>query len=84
MSFQQPQQGAQFGVPHEVQQSEEDVYWRLVSITGRPSHTLTKLKTIAQDPGEYRDIVSFYQVEPGDISNLFSSQLFQWEDFLWQ
>ncbi len=69
-------------------QKETRCYNALVEAGGRPSHPLSRLGDIVKDPGEYRDILSFWQRKSQlilerekDEWKVFSSQLVRWHDF---
>ncbi|KAK2801517.1 hypothetical protein FQN50_007733 [Emmonsiellopsis sp. PD_5] len=59
-------------------------YNALLSAGGRPSYPLSVLEDIVENPGEYRDILSFWQTlessGPDDF-RVFSRQLYRWKDF---
>ncbi|KAF2257131.1 hypothetical protein BU26DRAFT_546274 [Trematosphaeria pertusa] len=63
-------------------------YKMLVDDGGRPSHPLSRLEDIVKDPGEYREILSFWQEKaqhtiellPGEWK-VFETQLWRWKDF---
>lgn len=69
-------------------QRETEAYSALVADGGRPSHPLSLLEDIVNDPGEYREILSFWQSLKQHIIDLrdnewkvFSIQLGRWESF---
>jgi hypothetical protein len=64
-------------------QYEIKCYNALVEAGGRPSHPLSRLDDIIKDPGEYREILSFWQGEfpKKDEWRVFSIQLRRWQDF---
>jgi hypothetical protein len=58
-------------------------YYALVDDGGRPSHPLGRLEDIAMDPGEFREILSFWQSWHLTENNcgVFENQLSRWEAF---
>ncbi|KAF2189914.1 hypothetical protein K469DRAFT_683268 [Zopfia rhizophila CBS 207.26] len=61
---------------------QTEAYHALVNDGGRPSHPLSLLEDIVKSPGEYREILSFWQDrgKPDDWK-VFMDQLSRWEDF---
>ena len=55
-------------------------YNMLVDNGGRPSHPLSRLEDIANDPGEYREILSFWQSRE-DEWRVFGGQFGRWRAF---
>jgi hypothetical protein len=57
----------------------------LVDDGGRPSHPLTRLEDIVENPGEYREILTFWQGKYADPDEdewrVFGTQLGRWKDF---
>ena len=64
-------------------QVETESYNALVDDGGRPSHPLGLLEDIVKNPGEYREILTFWQGKypQEDEWRVFSSQLAGWDDF---
>jgi hypothetical protein len=50
---------------HDDIQYQTECYNKLVEDGGRPSHPLIRLEDIVKDPGEYREILSFWQGKYG-------------------
>lgn len=65
---------------HNIQQQTEN-YNELVKHGGRPSHPLSRLEDIVKDPGEYREILSFWQDGRDDRWMVFGAQSRRWYDF---
>ena len=61
-------------------QYEAQCYNALVEAGGQPSHPLSRLEEINKDPGEYQEIMSFWQ-QTSDW-RVFSAQLDRWNEFL--
>lgn len=76
--------GLHFRVGHEAldqtRQLESIAYHALVNEGGRPSHPLSLLQSIVSAPGEYRDILAFWQ-DQSDEWQVFSKQLSRWQMF---
>jgi len=49
-------------------QLETECYNNLVSDNGRPSHPISLLEAIISNPGQYREILSFWQDHPDEWS----------------
>jgi hypothetical protein len=64
-------------------QFQTDCYNKLVEDGGRPSHPLIRLEDIVKNPGEYREILSFWQGKygRGDEWEVFGGQWGRWYDF---
>ncbi|KAF2254618.1 hypothetical protein BU26DRAFT_537334 [Trematosphaeria pertusa] len=60
---------------------ETAFYNMLVDDGGRPSHPLSRLEDVAKDPGEYREILSFWQHGNNDEWRVFGHQLNSWHAF---
>ncbi|MCJ1246658.1 hypothetical protein MMC30_003867 [Trapelia coarctata] len=61
-------------------QNETGYYNRLVNEGGRPSHPISLGRDIITDPGEYREILSFWQIHEEDWM-VFGRQLSEWQRF---
>ncbi|KAF2178472.1 hypothetical protein K469DRAFT_754523 [Zopfia rhizophila CBS 207.26] len=63
-------------------QRETEAYYALVNDGGRPSHPLSLLEDIVKNPGEYREILSFWQ-DRGKLEDweVFTTQLSRWTGF---
>lgn len=48
--------------PSEDEQLEIEAYYTLISLGGRPSHPISLLKDVVRNPGQYREILAFWQV----------------------
>ncbi|KAM4060780.1 hypothetical protein HRG_001688 [Hirsutella rhossiliensis] len=59
---------------------ETEAYNELMDNGGRPSHPLELLQTIVEAPGEYRDILSYWQSHPNQWQ-VFRKQLSAWKNF---
>ncbi|PGG98115.1 hypothetical protein GX51_06964 [Blastomyces parvus] len=59
-------------------------YHALIKAGGRPSHPLSLLVDILKDPGEYADILSYWQLSHGYYNDwpVFGEQLSRWKGFL--
>ena len=55
-------------------------YRKLVDGGGRPSHPLERMEDIISNPGEFREILSFWQDDDEDWQ-VFSRQVGRWLDF---
>ncbi|KAL8642310.1 MAG: hypothetical protein Q9228_000988 [Teloschistes exilis] len=64
-------------------QYETKCYNALIEAGGRPSHPLNRLEDIIKDPGEYCEILSFWQGKypREDEWRVFSIQVERWQDF---
>ncbi|KAI9842955.1 MAG: hypothetical protein M1837_006692 [Sclerophora amabilis] len=64
-------------------QRERDRYNSLVDEGGIPSHPVELVDTVLEEPGEYKDIVSYWKWGSDGFSTncLFHSQLKVWRDF---
>jgi hypothetical protein len=65
---------------HEDLRSETECYNTLVNDGGRPSHPVSLLEDVLKNPGEYREILSYWQDHPAGWK-VFSKQLQRWGDF---
>ncbi|UKZ75067.1 hypothetical protein TrVFT333_002739 [Trichoderma virens FT-333] len=59
-------------------ESETQAYHSLVNEGGRPSHPLSLVESIISAPGQYRDILAFWQ-EQTDEWQVFTKQLSRWK-----
>src|SRR4051812_32176715 len=55
-------------------------YQNLIQDGGRPSHPISRLLTIANDPGSFLDILQFWQTHPDDWA-VFGRQWDRWVEF---
>ena len=62
-------------------QEETEAYHTLINDGGRPSHPLSLLESIGEDPGEYHEILSFWQADHHNDWKVFTKQLERWESF---
>ncbi|KAF2189933.1 hypothetical protein K469DRAFT_683279 [Zopfia rhizophila CBS 207.26] len=64
-------------------QRETEAYHALDKDGGRPSHPLNLLEDIVKNPGEYREILSFWQScgNHDDDWEVFTRQLSRWKSF---
>jgi hypothetical protein len=60
--------------------AEQEAYDALVAGGGRPSHPLRLIQDVLAAPGEYRDILTFWQDRP-DEWQVFTKQLRRWRRF---
>jgi hypothetical protein len=61
-------------------QHQTEAYHKLVDTRGRPSHPLERMVDIVDDPGELREILSFWQEREGDWE-VYGTQFGQWKEF---
>lgn len=59
---------------------ETESYNLLVAEGGRPSHPISSLEDVVRNPGQYREILSFWQDHPDDWM-VFGMQLCRWREF---
>lgn len=64
----------------QVRQVETAAYHALINEGGRPSHPLSRLRSIVASPGQYHDILAFWQ-DQSDEWQVFSKQLSRWQMF---
>ncbi|KAF8857851.1 hypothetical protein BDZ45DRAFT_422902 [Acephala macrosclerotiorum] len=65
-------------------EEETEYYNTLVNEGGRPSHPVSLGQNIIEDPGEYREILSYWQRGENDWK-VFGSQMGEWREFRrWQ
>jgi hypothetical protein len=66
--------------------NETEYYNTLIREGGRPSHPVSLGRDVLEDPGEYREILSYWQLHNGDAENrkwkMFRSQMCEWQIFL--
>jgi len=65
---------------HHIFQSQTWYYNSLISEGGRPSHPISLGRDAAKNPGEYREILSFWQTHEDDWM-VFNIQLGEWRLF---
>jgi hypothetical protein len=68
---------------------ETEYYNTLIREGGRPSHPVSFGRDILEDPGEYREILSYWQLvnhdAEGRVWKVFGSQMCEWQRFRkWQ
>ena len=70
---------------HDLEE-ETDYYNTIIREGGRPSHPVNLGCDILEDPGEYREILSYWQLHNGDGENrkwkVFRSQMSEWQIYL--
>ncbi len=65
-------------------EKETECYNTLITEGGRPSHPVSLGRDIVETPGEYREILSYWQTRENDWE-VFESQMRLWRDFgRWQ
>ncbi len=62
---------------------EAEYYNTLIKEGGRPSHPISAGPGVAQDPGEYREILSVWQHQSGTCGTwrVFEAQMHEWRAF---
>lgn len=88
-SFRSPSPASTISPPTEEEQYRHDVqhetrfYNKLVKDGGRPSHPLSLFDNVIKDPGEYREILSFWQDGQSGKWKVFAIEHFRWSNFQW-
>ncbi|KAM0261882.1 hypothetical protein ACHAQJ_002085 [Trichoderma viride] len=72
--------GRGFNALMQARQIESIAYHALVNEGGRPSHPLNLMRSIVAAPGQYRDILAFWQ-DQSDEWQVFNKQLSRWQIF---
>ncbi|MCJ1260127.1 hypothetical protein MMC24_007967 [Lignoscripta atroalba] len=64
-------------------EEETEYYNTLIKEGGRPSHPISLGRDVAKNPGEYREILSFWQTAPNhpDFWEVFGKQMNEWRAF---
>ncbi|KAI4287427.1 MAG: hypothetical protein L6R35_003311, partial [Caloplaca aegaea] len=64
-------------------EKEVECYSTLIKEGGRPSHPINLGPGVAQDPGEYREILSVWQYRSGTHGTwmVFEAQMYEWRAF---
>lgn len=64
-------------------EKETEYHNTLVNEGGRPSHPISLGRDVAKSPGEYREILSFWQTSPNhpDDWMVFGAQMMLWREF---
>jgi len=57
---------------------QTECYNSLISEGGRPSHPVSLGRDILEDPGEYREILSYWQIRSHEKWQVFWSQMGNW------